>query len=122
VITFLSQRGTRLRRWVALLALFGLVGRAAAPVLAMPILSAALLAEAGICHAAGGEAPAGIAPDCQACALCNVVAQPADLPAPAMEPAVPASAMSAAASLPPDGTGPPLAALPFRSRAPPARS
>ncbi len=118
-----SRRGKQWRHLVALLALLGLFGRAAAPVLAMPMLSAALLAGAGICHAdSDGQPPAGAALDCNACQLCHAVAQSAALPAPADMPPLRSVAAIAALSLPPAGTGPPAAAHPFRSRAPPAFS
>ena len=120
----LPGRTWRFRRLLALVVAVGLLGRIAAPVLAMPMLTAALLADAGICHAASqpdGDAPIP-AGDCFACPTCHAVGQPGLLPVSLAVPVAifwrPAVFASWA-----DATGPPLiAAAPFRSRAPPALS
>ncbi len=123
-----SPSRPRLRR--LLLALFcalGLVGRLAAPVIAMPAMAASLLLESGICHAASGDEdgskPPGHNPDCQFCPDCHAVAHFDLLPVPSAAVPLPTVWASDRIGSLFEATGPPAApAPPFHSRAPPAHS
>lgn len=117
----------RRRLLLALVCALVLAGRLVGPVLPMPAMAAAMLMEAGICHA-GTPAPAddhapGHMSDCQDCACCHTIAHTGLLPVPvAALPGHPGWTL-ARLTLPPPATGPPGAlSLPFRSRAPPPRS